>query len=93
MSLLLYRVFFINPLLKCLEEHKIDYKIGSIHVGTPTCADGVLLISKSLYELQTMLLIQEDYANKERYFISESKSKLMTINSKTKIPSETSHIA
>ena len=49
--------FFINPLLKCLEEHKIGYKIGSIHVGTPTCADGVLFISKSLYELQTMLLM------------------------------------
>ena len=41
----------------------------------PTCADNVLLIPKSLYELQTMLLIQEDYANKERYFISESKIK------------------
>ena len=79
LSPLLYKVF-INPLLKSFEDENLGYKIGSIHVGSPACADDVLLMSKSLTELQIMLLVQEHYANNERYFISESKSKVMMLN-------------
>ena len=60
---------FINPLLKSFEDENLGAAIGTIHVGSPTCADDILLLSKSLFELQTMILIQEDYANSERYFI------------------------
>ena len=84
LSPLLYKVF-INPLLKSFEKEHLGASIGSIHVGCPTCADDILLLSKSLFELQTMLIIQEDYANSERYFISETKSKVMTFNSVNKV--------
>ena len=30
---------FINPMLKIFEEKAMGYKIGSVHVATPTCAD------------------------------------------------------
>lgn len=83
LSPLLYKVF-INPLLKTLEEEHLGATIGSIHVGTPTCADDILLISRSLIDLQTMLFIQEDFANTERYLLSESKSKIMVMIAKNK---------
>ena len=83
LSPLLYKVF-INPLLKTLEEEHLGSTIGSIHVGSPACADDILLISRSLIDLQTMLLIQEDFANSERYLLSESKSKIMIMHAKKK---------
>ena len=76
LSPLLYKVF-INPLLKTLEEEHLSSTIGSIYVGSPACADDILLIFRSLTDLQTMLLIQEDFANTEQYLLSESKSKIM----------------
>lgn len=48
-----------------------------------------LLISKSIFELQSMLLVQEHFANCERYLISETKSKLMSVNSKKHSINET----
>ena len=61
LSPLLYKVF-LNPLLKLFENEHLVATFGSIHVGCPTCADDVLLQWKSLFELQNMLLIKEDYA-------------------------------
>lgn len=41
-----------------------------------------MLLAENAYDLQVMLNMQEYYANMERYFISESKSKIMIFNSK-----------
>ncbi|VDH93387.1 Hypothetical predicted protein [Mytilus galloprovincialis] len=68
-----YKVF-INSLLKIYEENKIGSYIGSIYCGAPTVADDVTLIANDPYDLQTMINIQMDHANKFRYTISEQKS-------------------
>jgi hypothetical protein len=88
LSPLLYKGFS-NPLLKTLEDEHPGMRIGSVHIASPTCADDILLISKSIFELQSMLLVQEHFANCERYLISETKSRLMSINSKKHSINET----
>ena len=50
----LYKVF-INPLLEFYKTNNLGFKIGSIHIGSPTCADDIVLLSKSQQELQTAL--------------------------------------
>jgi hypothetical protein len=88
LSPLLYKGFS-NPLLKTLEDEHPGMRIGSVHIASPTCADDILLISKSIFELQSMLLVQEHFANCECYLISETKSRLMSINSKKHSINET----
>lgn len=78
----LYKVF-INPLLNHYRENGIGFKIGSIHIGSPTCADDIVLLSKSHQELQIMLSAQEHFAKEERYIISEAKTKAMIFNKKS----------
>ena len=73
---------FINPVLKLFEEKAIGYRIGSIHVATPTCADDELLLSKDKYELSTLTAVQSTYANEERYILSDQKSKIIVFNQK-----------
>ena len=77
----LYKVF-INPLLDFYKNNYLGFRIGSIQVNSPTCADDIVLLGRSQLELQTMLLGQEQYANDERCIISEAKSKVMIFNQK-----------
>ena len=76
---------FINPALDLFEKHQLGFKIGTIPMGSPTCADDELLLSKQNFELKSMLKIQENYSNKERYMLSDQKSKVMTFNLKDHI--------
>ena len=75
----LYKVF-INPLLEFYKTNNLGFKIGSIHIGSPTCADDIVLLSKSQQELQTMLSSQEQFANDERYIISKAKTQIMVFS-------------
>ncbi|CAC5371684.1 unnamed protein product [Mytilus coruscus] len=68
----------LYKLLNSFEDEHIGANICSIHEESPTCADDVSLLSKRLFELQTMLLMQEHYY--ERYILSDAKSKSMTFN-------------
>jgi hypothetical protein len=77
-----YKVF-INSLFKIYEENKIGCHIGSIFCGVPTVADDVTLIANDPHDLQTMLNIQMDHANKHRYIISDQKSCVLKIRDKT----------
>jgi hypothetical protein len=77
----LYKVF-INPLLDFYKNNYLGFRIGSIQVNSPTCAGDIVLLGRSQLELQTMLLGQEQYANDERYIISEAKSKVKIFNQK-----------
>jgi hypothetical protein len=77
-----YKVF-INSLLKIYEENKIGCHIGSIFCGVPTVADDVTLIANDPHDLQTMLNIQMDHANKYRYITSDQKSCVLKIRDKT----------
>ncbi|CAC5425276.1 unnamed protein product [Mytilus coruscus] len=56
--------------------------IGPIYCGIPTVADDVALISTDPYELQTMLNVQADHANKLRCILSEQKSTILVYNDK-----------
>lgn len=77
-----YKVF-INSLLTTLEESKIETNIGSIYCGAPTVADDVTLVAKDPYDLQTMINVQSDHANKNRYFISHQKSCVLKMKDNT----------
>jgi enamine deaminase RidA (YjgF/YER057c/UK114 family) len=68
---------------KIYEENKIGCHIGSIFCGVPTVADDVTLIANDPHDLQTMLNIQKDHANKHRYIISDQKSCVLKIRDKT----------
>ena len=46
---------FVNPLIKKLESESLGFKIGNVFVGTPMCADDLLLVSSKPDELQTMI--------------------------------------
>jgi hypothetical protein len=66
----------------------LGFRICSIQVNGPTCADDIVLLGRSQLELQTMLLGQEQYANDERYIISEAKSKVFSSPSQKVIHSQ-----
>ncbi|CAC5392356.1 unnamed protein product [Mytilus coruscus] len=59
-----YKIF-INSLLQTFERNQLGVCIGPIYCGIPTVADDAVLISTD--ELQTMLNVQADHANKLRY--------------------------
>ena len=60
----------------------MGFRIGTIHVASPACADDIVLMAEDALSLQIMLNLQETYANKERYLISETKSKIMTFDNR-----------
>jgi hypothetical protein len=51
-------------------------------VGSPACADDVALLAGSHQELQTQLLVTENFASKGRYKINPTKSNLLIFNSR-----------
>ena len=71
---------FINPLLSDLENSGYGLRIGNNYCGTPTCADDILLPSDSPSDLITMVKSVQDYASKEHYEISTTKTKTMVFN-------------
>lgn len=70
----------INPLLDILEINNLGYKIATTHVGSSTCADDILLLSKDPWERQVMLHLHGRFITKERYNLSATKSQIMIIN-------------
>jgi hypothetical protein len=56
-------------MLNLLHEHRLGSCIGNIYCGTPTVADDVVLAAGNAHELQAMLSVQENYANRENYAI------------------------
>ena len=73
-SPMMYKLF-INPLLCDLEKSGYGLRIGNYCCGTPTCADDLLLLSDSPSDLTTMMKSVQDYASKEHYEISTTKTK------------------
>jgi hypothetical protein len=51
-------------------------------VGSPACADDVALLAGNHQELQTQLLVAENFASKDRYKINPTKSDLLIFNSR-----------
>ena len=65
---------YINPLLKDCERSRAGINIGSIYVGTPTCADDVLLLSSSQIELKVLLNEAYKYSVENSYKLHPGKS-------------------
>ena len=72
--------FFINPLLNIVKDHGIGFHIGSEFCGSVAVADDLLFLSTCQRERQLQAIIQEEYAQKEQYSISDTKTKLMNLN-------------
>ena len=73
LSTTLYK-YYINDLLHQLEDADLGVKLGTTYMGCPTCADDVVFASENTEEMQVMLNICSDYANKHRYKINPTKS-------------------
>jgi hypothetical protein len=74
---------YIVDLLHNLKRTNAGFYIGSINVCSPTCADDMLVLSSSTFELQLLLLIIADYANSEHYIIHPDKSLILPLNVKS----------
>lgn len=75
--------FFINPLLNIVSDRRIGYHVGSVYLGSIAVADDLLFLSNDQNERQLQATVQEEYAYKEHYNVSETKTKIMDINDKT----------
>ena len=64
----LYKLY-ISDLLEGLREARMGLTIGSIYLGTPACADDVVLASSSTAELNGMIAVNDGYAERNRYEI------------------------
>ena len=64
----LYKLY-LSDLLNSLQKSNMGLSIGSIFLGTPACADDVLLASRCPQELQAMMQVNADYANNHHYEI------------------------
>ena len=71
-----YKVY-IDGLLHRLTHSGQGAYIGDIYIGSPTCADDVILVANNIIELQSQLNIVSDYTKRERYQIHPDKSKLI----------------
>ena len=61
-------------LLESLRVSGVGLYIGSIYLGTPTCADDVLLLSNHPPELQAMLDVSSTYSEEHHYEIHPIKT-------------------
>ena len=71
----LYKVY-IHPMLDSLERHKLGLSIGCIYLGSPTCADDVLMLSNESLgaETQAMIDVTKQHSTKNDYDIHPTKS-------------------
>ncbi|KAK3089402.1 hypothetical protein FSP39_003368 [Pinctada imbricata] len=88
---------FINPALDLYETYHLGFKIGSVHLGSPTCADDELLLHVSTKYICTannyeLWLTYKKHANRERYTLSEAKSKVMVFNKMARTKEDSGYI-
>ena len=75
----LYKLY-IHPLLEKLEDSKLGLSLGGAHIGTPTCADDMVLMANNEWDLQAMIDITELFASQRRYTLHPTKSCVLHIN-------------
>ena len=66
----LYKLY-IHPLLEKLEDSKLGLSLGGAHIGTPTCADDMVLMANNEWDLQAMIDITELFASQRRYTLRQ----------------------
>ena len=77
----LYKIY-IDELLNILKSKHLGLKIGTIYIGSPTCADDVALLASSVEELQLMLQEALRFARKNRYKIHPTKTCIVLLSNK-----------
>ena len=75
----LYKLY-IHPLLEKLEDSKLGLSLGGAHIGTPTCADDMVLMANNEWDLQAMIDITELFASQRRHTLHPTKSCVLHIN-------------
>jgi hypothetical protein len=65
-SPMLYKAY-VNNLLEILQRNNLGLNVGSLYIGSPTCADDVLLMSNNCHELQAMLDVCYVYSKCQQY--------------------------
>ncbi len=83
MSPHLYKTY-VNSLLKRLETAGLGLTIGDLYMGTPTCADDMLLLSDSKAEMQAMINICHDYSLEHKYVLHPGKSQTAHLSNQIK---------
>ena len=68
--------------MRRLSQHPESLTIGSLKAGTIMCADDLALLSASPFGMQSLVNEAEIDASRERYLISETKTKSVTIKPK-----------
>ena len=81
----LYKLYLYD-LLDTLKKSDLGLRIGCTYVGTPTCADDVLHLASTGYELQSMLSLNGLYADKHMYEIHPVKSSVTIMHQPTASP-------
>ena len=72
----------VNDVLETLTSSGVGFNIGPYNCPAPTCADDIVLMSKSAEGLQALLDIVIDYSTTERYTIHPTKSMVVLFNHK-----------
>ena len=85
LSACLYKLYLYD-LLDTLKKSDLGLSIGCTYVGTPTCADDVLHLASTGYELQSMLSFNGLYADKHMYEIHPVKSSVTIMHQPTASP-------
>jgi hypothetical protein len=71
----LYKLY-IHDLLQILSGSE-GLTIGTCYIGSPTCADDLLLMATTELKMQEMVDLVEQYAARQRYRINPSKTSLV----------------
>ena len=79
LSTSLYKVY-IDELLRILKVKRLGFRIGSVYIGCPTCADDVALLALTPDELQIMLYEALNYSKRKRYNIHPTKTSVVDIS-------------
>ena len=81
LSTTLYKIYIDEP-LNILKSKRLGLRIGTIYIGSPTCADDVALLASSVEELQLMLQEAVNFARKNRYKMHPTKTCKVELSNK-----------
>ena len=82
------QTLYLYDLLDTLKKSDLGLLIRCTYVGTPTCADDVLHLASTGYELQSMLSFNGLYADKHMYEIHPVKSSVTIMHQPTTSPQD-----
>ena len=73
-------ISYLDDNLQILDTSNLGFHIGSMGFVSPTCADDMLILARSMFELQVLLKLVATYANEEHYVIHPEKTVILPLN-------------